>query len=494
MKAGLCMDDKSNAKTNHKPKEIPRYKQIAEQIEQRIAGGEFPPGSYLPSERTLANELHVNRSTIVAAYDELQAAGVIERKQGSGTMVSEDIWGLARTRVPNWRHLTESGSFRPNLPLIRKIRRETTQENELIDLASGELSFDLVPTNSLQQLLTTGDFPSHLGYEHPLGNGPLRETLRVHMKTWRSIDTTPSSILITSGAQQALHLVVQCLLKPGDAVAIESPSYCNSLPLFHSAGLRTFSLPVDEDGIDPEQLIELHRTHRIKMVFVNPNYHNPTGTFLSYERRERLLAISAENGIPIIEDDPYSLTSFSGEPVRTLKSMDRHGTVLYISSLTKIVASGLRIGWIVGPQTVIERLADAKQQFDFGHSIFPEWLAERFLASPDFAHHIEQLRSQLAFRCDQLAFHLLDTFGDLIEMRPPEGGIHLWCRLLGDFSEQRLLSEAVKRGLVFVPGHLFGSSPGFVRFTFGRARLEQIPEAVVRFADALTASGWVKKQ
>lgn len=470
-------------------KSKPLYKQIAEQMEQRISNGEFPPGSFLPSERTLANELHVNRSTVVAAYDELQAAGVVERKHGSGTIVSQDIWGLARSRVPNWRHLTETGSFRPNLPLIRKIRRET-QEHELIDLASGELSADLVPYQPLQQLLTSDDFPAHLGYEHSLGNGSLRETLSVHMKKWRNIDVSPSSILITSGAQQALHLVVQCLLQPGDAVAVESPSYCYSLPLFHSAGVRTFPLPVDQDGIDPEQLAELHRKHRIKMVFLNPNFHNPTGTLLSSERRERLLALSAENGIPIIEDDPYSLTSFSGEHVHTLKSMDKHGTVLYISSLTKIVASGLRIGWIVGPQTVIERLADAKQQFDFGHSIFPQWLADRFLASPDFDQHIQRLRTQLACRCDQLVFSLRDTFGEQIEFSEPEGGIHLWCHIPGDWSEQRLLSEAVKRGLVFVPGHLFGANPGYVRFTFGRARIEQIPDAVSRFADALLASGW----
>ncbi len=472
-------------------KNKPLYKQIAEQMEQRISNGEFPPGSYLPSERTLANELHVNRSTIVAAYDELQAAGVVERKHGSGTVVSQDIWGLARTRVPNWRHLTETGSFRPNLPLFRKIRRET-QEHELIDLASGELSADLVPHQALQQLLTPDDFPAHLGYEHSLGNGSLRETLREHMKKWRGIDAAPSSILITSGAQQALHLVVQCLLQPGDAVAIESPSYCNSLPLFHSAGLRTFPLPVDQDGIDPDQLAELHKKHRIKMVFLNPNFQNPTGTLLSYERREKLLTLSAESGIPIIEDDPYSLTSFGGERVHTLKSMDKHGTVLYISSLTKIVASGLRIGWIVGPQTVIERLADAKQQFDFGHSIFPQWLADRFLASPGFDQHIQRLRTQLACRCDQLVYSLRDTFKDQIEFSPPEGGIHLWCRLSGEWSEQRLLSESVKRGLVFVPGNLFGADPGYVRFTFGRATLEQIPDAVSRFAEALPASGWSK--
>ncbi|MGK5507131.1 PLP-dependent aminotransferase family protein [Brevibacillus formosus] len=469
----------------------PLYKQIAEQIEQRISSGEFGPGSYLPSERTLAKELNVNRSTVVAAYDELQAAGMIERIQGSGTIVSQDIWGLARTRVPNWRHLTESGSFRPNLPLIRKIRRET-QENDLIDLASGELSADLVPNQALKQLMTPNDFPAHLGYEHTQGNWALRETLSLHMKTWRTIEAPATSIMITSGAQQALHLVVQCLLKPGDAVAIEEPSYCYSLPLFHSAGLRTFSLPVDRDGIAPKHLAQLHRQHRIKMVFLNPNYQNPTGTLLSLERRQELLAFSYENGIPIIEDDPYSLTSFSREPVPTLKSLDQHGTVLYISSLTKIVASGLRIGWIVGPATVTERLADAKQQFDFGHSIFPQWLANRFLGSPQFASHIDLLRTELSLRHDQLVSSLQDKFGDRVEMVGSEGGIHLWCKFKGEWSGELLLTESVKRGVVFVPGHLFGAEQGYVRFTFGRATLDQIPEAVSRLADAFIASGWAK--
>ncbi|MCM3080478.1 PLP-dependent aminotransferase family protein [Brevibacillus invocatus] len=466
----------------------PRYKQIAEQMEQRISIGEFPPGHFLPSERLLAKELHVNRSTIVAAYDELQAAGVVERKRGSGTIVSRDIWGLARTRVPNWRHLSETGSFRPNLPLIRKIRKET-HTNEMIDLATGELSPDLVPHQSLKHLMTGEDFPTHLSYGHPQGNESLRDTLGNHMKTWRNIEVNPSSILITSGAQQALHLVVQCLLQPGDAVAIEEPSYCYSLPLFRSSGLRTFPLPVDKDGIIPEQLAELHRKHRIKMVFLNPNYQNPTGSLLSLERRHRLLALSAENGIPIIEDDPYSLTSFSGESVPTLKSLDRHGTVLYISSLTKIVASGLRIGWIVGPQTVIERLADAKQQFDYGHSIFPQWLADKFLSSSDFSRHMDLLRSQLLLRRDQLVTSLQGHFGDQAELVIPAGGIHLWCGLAGEWNESQLLREAVKRGTIFVPGHLFGAKDGYVRFTFGRADADEIREAVSRFADAFTLSG-----
>jgi GntR family transcriptional regulator of abcA and norABC len=462
----------------------PVYKQIADHMERRITYGEFPPGSLLPSERSLAKELGVNRSTVVAAYDVLRAAGIIETKQGSGTRVCTDIWGIARTRVPNWRQIVETGSFLPNLPLIRQIRKEM-MESDLIDLASGELSPDLFPSESIRRILSRQEFDGHLGYEHPQGNLPLRETISSLVKTWREIDATPSSILITSGAQQALHLIVQCLLKPGDAVAIEDPSYCYSLPIFQSAGLRTFLLPVDRHGANPDDLLALHRKHRIKMAFLNPNFHNPTGTLLDYSRRRRFLDISAEFGIPLVEDDPYSITSFSGEKIPTLKSLDRNGTVLYISSLTKFVASGMRIGWVIGPQTVVERLADGKQQIDFGHSIFPQWVAQHFLSSDDFPRHLSALRKELRHKRDVLVTALQQHLDDQVEFVIPEGGIHLWCRLKHTDADSRLLRAAIKHGVVYVPGSVLGSQKGYVRFTFGRAEKDLIDDAIRRFAEAL---------
>jgi GntR family transcriptional regulator of abcA and norABC len=465
-------------------KKKPLYKQIAEQMEHRISVGEFPPGSLLPSERSLAKELNVNRSTIVAAYEELRVAGIVERKQGSGTVVSRDIWGLARNRVPDWRRLIETGSFQPNLPLIRIIRKEI-QENDLIDLASGELSADLFPTQSFQQIMSDRIFDYHLGYENPQGNLPLRQTIAEHMRTYKGIESTPSSILITSGAQQALYLIVQCLLKPGDAVAIEDPSYAYSLPLFQSAGLRTHLLPVHEDGINPEDIVTLYKEHRIKMVFLNPNFQNPTGTLLDMSRKQRILEISNQFGIPIIEDDPYSLISFTGKPVPTLKSLDRNGTVLYVSSLTKIVASGLRIGWIIGPQAVIDRLSDAKQQIDFGHSIFPQWIANQFLSSDEFHHHLNRLRKKLELRRDKIVFSLQDLLDEKVEFVVPEGGIHIWCKVNHSIVENQLLKEAIKQGVVFVPGRVFGTRKGYVRFTFGRAEEHLIHEGIARFSKAL---------
>ncbi|MBS4215071.1 MocR-like pyridoxine biosynthesis transcription factor PdxR [Neobacillus rhizophilus] len=460
------------------------YKQLAEFIENGIADGTFPPDKPLPSERNLAKELNVNRSTVVAAYDELESNGLIQRNRGSGTTISKDIWGITKKRIPSWNRYVEAGSFLPNQPVIQRIRKEAV-EHKLINLASGELSEDLFPLKFLREITSTRSFIGSLGYDHPQGNELLRGTITKHVKQFRKIETNPSSILITSGAQQALHLVVQCLLKPGDAVALEDPSYNYNLPIFKSAGIKPYYLPVGKDGIEPADLLTLYKKHRIRMIFLNPSYQNPTGTLLSETKRKAILDISSEYGIPVVEDDPYSLTSFTGEEVSTLKSMDIHGNVLYISSLSKIVASGLRIGWIIGPRPVIERLSDAKQQIDFGHASYTQWIANDFLESENFNSHIKGLVKELEKRRNQIVTSLNYFLGDQVEFFIPQGGIHLWCNVKKDYNEMQLLEESIKRGVIFVPGSTMGSKKGFVRFTFAREDEESIHEGIKRFAAAL---------
>jgi GntR family transcriptional regulator of abcA and norABC len=459
----------------------PIYKQIAEYIEYRISSGEYPPGSLLPSERVLAKELNVNRSTIVTAYEELRASGLIISKKGSGTRVSPFIVDNPKERVPNWNRYVVGGSLLPNIPLVRRILKET-HNKDLIDLATGELSPDLFPQEQFQKMMKERNFNFHLGYENPQGNFQLRETIVDHVKKYKNIDSTASSILITSGAQQALHLIVQCLLKPGDSVAIEDPSYCYSLPIFKSIGLKVHLLPVDKNGVNPDDLLALHRKHRIRMVFLNPTFQNPTGVSLHPERRKKILNIAAEYGIPIIEDDPYTLTAFDKEPFPTLKSMDQYGVVLYISSLSKIVSSGLRIGWIIGPERVITRLSDAKQQIDFGHSIFPQWIANEFLLSSYFHEHIHKLRLELKKRRDTIVALLKEHLRDQVEFFIPEGGIHLWCKVKAPVNEVKLLEASIDQGVIFVPGSALGTKKGYVRFTFGRADEKMIEEAVSKFS------------
>lgn len=465
---------------------IPIYKQLALNIETGIADGTFPHDKPLPSERGLAKELGVNRSTVIAAYDELESNGLIDRNRGSGTTISKDIWGISKKRIPSWNRYIEAGSFLPNLPVTQRIHKEMAEQN-LINLASGELSQDLFPIKTLREITSNRSFIGSLGYDHPQGNAVLRETLTNHVKQFRSIKTNPSSILITSGAQQALHLIVQCLLKPGDAVAIENPSYHYNLPLFKSAGIKTYYLNGDEEGINPNDITALYKKHRIRMIFLNPIFQNPTGSLLSEGRRKKILDISSKYGIPIVEDDPYSLTAFTGEKIQTLKSLDHYGNVLYISSLTKIVASGLRIGWIIGPKAVIERLSDAKQQVDFGHASYTQWIANDFLDSRDFESHIEHLIQQLRSRRDQVVDSLQSFLKEQVDFYIPEGGIHIWCRIKREFNEIQLLEESIRRGVIYVPGSTMGSEKGFVRFTFSREKEEYINEGIKRFAEALHA-------
>ncbi|MED1726127.1 PLP-dependent aminotransferase family protein [Brevibacillus parabrevis] len=460
------------------------YHQIADEIERRISYGEYPPGSLLPSERKLAEQLGVNRSTVILAYEELRALGIIESRTGSGTRVCKNKWEATPKHTPNWHRYVEGGQFLPNLFYLRRIR-EALQKDGMIDFASGELSAQLSPGQEISTLMKENPFTEYLGYDNPQGFTPLREELVSYLSRYRQINTTDSSILITSGSQQSLYLITQCLLAPGDAVAIEDPSYCYSLPMFQSAGLRLFRLPVSPEGIDPEDIRSLYKKHRIKMIFLNPTFQNPTGICLNPARRTQLLNVASELGLPIVEDDPFSLTSYDGDPPAPLKSHDQLGSVLYIGSFSKIAASGLRVGWMVAPHSVVERLADARQQMDFGLSVVPQKIAAQFLHSDFFLPHLEQLRMRLLYRRDLLVEALQKELPDLVTFTIPQGGLHLWCKIVPEINDNQLFEEALRRGVVVAPGSVYGSDSGYIRFTFARPKEAEITRGVAKFASAL---------
>lgn len=468
-----------------KTSSTPLYQQIVDELERKISYGEYPPGTRLLPERKLAEKLEVNRMTVVHAYDELFARGFLERKRGSGTIVSSTNWGVFSKNETNWRRYVEGGSFRTSYPLVQRIREMASEGDIDFDLASGELSKDLFPTKLLQHCVKTCPFPEDLSYVHQQGFLPLRKTLASHLKEAYSLKASPSSILITSGAQQALYLITQCLLSPSDAIAIESPSYLYSLPLFQSAGLRIFGLPIDENGIIPEDAEELYREKNIRMIFLNPTYQNPTGTVLNKRRRKHILEIAESLGIPIVEDDPFSSLSFGEPHHKPIKSYDTNGNVLYIGSLSKVAASSLRIGWITGPKAVIQRLGEAKQQMDFGLSVFPQTIANELLQSPSFLIHQQHLTRQLKERRDEMIQALKDILGDEIAFSTPMGGLHIWGKLSKKVSDKQLVEQTIKNKLLYMPGSVYGMGDGYARFTFARLQKEKIRDAIGQFSQSL---------
>lgn len=464
----------------------PVFKQIMRYFEERIIRGELSPGQSIPSERSLAEKLNVNRSTVSMAYDELRATGLVRSVRGRGTHVSEDLWGVIPSRIPNWNLYTSKGAFLPGLPLDLRIR-EASHVPGIINLARSELSPDLFPVSALQRLLGKMSLSIPLGYSDPRGARQLRETLVKHLGEQYGIHVHSDQILITTGAQQSLHLITQCLLAPGDSVVLEGPSYAYSLSLFTSAGLRLFQTPMDEYGLLPEGISELHRRHRVRMVFVNPTYQNPTGTTLTPQRRKRLLEICSELRLPIVEDDAYSALTLDGStPPSPLVSMEGgNNNVIYLGSMSKTVAPGLRIGWVVGPRTVIQRLADAKEQMDLGTSAISQELARTFIET-EWTPHIKKLQKDLSIRRDCMSNALGRLPDKNIRWTVPNGGYHVWCRTNLTVTDSDILELGIRNKILFVPGGLYGAPRGYVKFSFARATPEQIEEGIHRFGEILS--------
>lgn len=465
---------------------IPLYRQIADHLQEMIVHGEYPPGSPLPSERKLAEQFGVNRSTVVLAYAELRSLGLVESRPGSKTQVSSS-WSQADSRTPEWHRYAENGGFLPNLPFLRRIRDALALDGTIIDFASGKLSTDLSPIQEINAIMHSCTYHPDNGSDVSQGFPPLREALAAFLDRYRGIRTTSSSILITSGSQQSLYLISQCLLSPGDAIAVETPSFTRSLSMFQSAGLRIYPLPLDENGVRPEGIRELYSRYRIKMLFVNPNFQNPTGTLLQADRRKQLLDTASELGLPIVEDDPLSLTAYNTDYPPSIKAEDASSNTLYIGSFSKIAAAGLRIGWIVAPKSVIARLADARRQMDMGFSVIPQQIAAAFIESPLFQPHMERLRGQLQLKLDTLVEALHRHMDGLVQFSVPQGGMHLWCKVIPEVHDGKFLDEALKRGVAFVPGSLYGAESGYMRLTYARPQVGQIEEGVMKLAEALRA-------
>ncbi|MDQ0188876.1 PLP-dependent aminotransferase family protein [Alicyclobacillus cycloheptanicus] len=462
------------------------YRQIVEFIEEKIRNGELPPGSPLPPERKLAEWLKVNRSTVSVAYDELRSKGLIRSRQGSGTRVSEDAWGLD-FRAPDWTGYLSQGIFQPTVPMVRRIWEEN-QKTTNINLARGEMSSELWPTAQLRALTAQLSTPVQLGYGNPRGEDSLRSAVSKHLANQHEIKVSQRQILITAGSQQGLLLVIQSLLRPGDAVALERPSYAYSLPLFASAGVRMFPVPVDEDGLLPDEVVTLYRKHRIRMVFITPTYQNPTGTVLTHERRQRLIEICTDLRIPIVEDNAHGDLTLPGspQPPAPLAAMEgAEQQVIYLGTLSKTFAPGLRIGWMTGPPSVIDRIAGIREQMDFGISGITQAIAAQVLATGIWEQNMVRLRSELMRRRNAMVRSLSQIFDGELEFAVPQGSYHIWAKLNKPLREQELAEATIRHGVVVVPGSVYGAEPGYVRLTYASSPENDIEEGIRRLYRAL---------
>ncbi|MDQ0411876.1 PLP-dependent aminotransferase family protein [Mesobacillus stamsii] len=456
----------------------PKYKLISAYIKEQITNGTWPVGSRLPSQRELARQFEVNRSTIITALDELAADGLIEGKLGMGTVVINNTWTLMRA-VPlvNWNEQVKLGAHQASIPTVQAINQAESNEN-LIQLSKGELSKDLFPLDDMRAVITkVGRNLEPFGYEDPKGNLLLREAISKYLSQ-KDIKVSTSSIIVVSGALQALHLISIGLLERGSTVFLEDPSYVNSLSTFQSAGMKLQGIPMDKEGILPEKIEAAHQ-NKYSVLYCHPTFHNPTGALMGWKRRQELLKLAEQKQIPIIEDDVYSDLWLDSPPPLPIKSHDRNGNVLYLGSLSKSLNPGLRIGWIVGPEAVMDRLADLKMQTDYGTSSISQRAAAEWLSSGLYEQHLLTVRKHLKARRNA-ALQALDThLSRYAEWEQPAGGFFIWVKFNPEVALSDLYRKALAHGVLINPGKIYSNQKNqYFRLSFANGRIDDIVKGI----------------
>ncbi|MEA2139331.1 MAG: 2-aminoadipate transaminase [Solirubrobacteraceae bacterium] len=373
---------------------------------------------------------------------------------------------------------------------VRDILR-LTQRADVISFAGGLPAPELFPAETVAQAFATalGPTVAHraLQYSSTEGDPQLRALLAARL-AGRGLDAHADEILVTTGSQQALGLTSSVLLDPGDAVLVENPSYLAALQCFGFAGARLVPAPCDDDGLDPEALPALIAEHRPKFLYVVPTFQNPTGRTLPEQRRRRLAQIAAEHGLWVVEDDPYGELRYDGEALAPIAShpgaRDRTVTV---SSLSKVLAPGLRIGFLRAPEALLGPLTVAKQAADLHTSTVDQHAARVALQAGDLDVHVAHICAEYRRRRDALLGGLARALPPGSTFNRPSGGMFVWARLPAGWDATALLRAALRHNVAFVPGAPFyalEADPRTLRLSFTTHPPAEIVEGLARLRRA----------
>jgi 2-aminoadipate transaminase len=369
-----------------------------------------------------------------------------------------------------------------------------TARKEVVSFAGGLPAPELFDVAGLREAFTAvladDRGGASLQYSTTEGDPQLRAAVAQRLSA-RGLETDADDLLITSGSQQALTLICTVLLEPGDRVLVEEPSYLAALQCFALARAVAVPIPCDDDGLDPEALDELVARHRPKLLYTVPTFHNPTGRTLPVERRLALVDAAQRAGLWLIEDDPYGELRYRGEPLPALASLSGAGDrTLAISTLSKIAAPGLRVGWARAPRLLLRSLTIAKQAADLHSSTVDQAAAARWLTGTDVEAHIGRLRAAYGARCDALVDGLAAALPPESTHNRPNGGMFVWARLPAGWDSGALLARALDHDVAYVPGAPFFSGPpdaATLRLSFTAHRPDEIRVGLERLGRALAA-------
>lgn len=362
---------------------------------------------------------------------------------------------------------------------------------EVVSLAGGMPYVQALPPDQVQSVVREvleEAGATALQYGGGQGHAGLRETL-VRLMAEERVEADPEDVVVTTGAQQALDLVGKIFIDPGDLIAVEAPAYVGALTAFGAYEPRYLPIDLDQDGMVVDQLEQaLVRGDRPKFVYTVPNFHNPAGVTMSHARREQLVALCREAGIPIVEDNPYGLLRFDGDPLPCLRSLDPEN-VLYLGTVSKTFSPGVRVGWALAEQSVVQRLVLAKEAADLCASNLTMLVTERWFADPQrWRGNLQVLVETYRSRRDAMLEAIEEHFPDGAMWTHPAGGFYVWVTLPAWMDTKSMLAAAVERRVAYVPGTAFypdGRGRNQMRLAFCYPPEERIREGIARLGSLL---------
>ncbi|MFQ5646166.1 MAG: PLP-dependent aminotransferase family protein [bacterium] len=372
--------------------------------------------------------------------------------------------------------------------IIREILK-LTQKGEVISFAGGVPEPGYFPVDILKEIgerVLTRSPVSSLQYAITEGFPPLREYLSQSLKT-RGVKVSPEEILITSGSQQGIDLMGKIFLDPGDFVLTERPTFLGMIQACRVYEARFVSQPIDDEGIMLDGLTDLIKRHNPKLLYLLPNFQNPSGVTLSRERREAVALISQETGTPILEDDPYNELIYEGEALPPVKTWETASVLM--GTFSKIVAPGHRVAWITAPREIIKLLVQAKQASDLHSNTFSQQVMYEYCAQGYLEPHIRMLRERYKIKRNAMLAAMDRYFPAQVSWTRPGGGLFIWVTLPEGKPSAQILKEAVKQGVAFVPGKAFyagSQADNALRLSFATATEEQIEEGISKLGEVLS--------
>jgi GntR family transcriptional regulator/MocR family aminotransferase len=472
--------------------ELPVYLQIAEAIAADVRRGRLRAGDSLPGSRTLASEIGVHRNTVVAAYRELTAQGWVSARPKGATSIAETMPETSKRRAerreprPIPSRLAFDISTRAGEPPTPKIKRGA------IVLAGGTPDVRLAPTATLARAYRRAmrlQGSALLGYvTDARGNPRLRAAIAEMLASARGLAAREDTVIITRGSQMALDLLARTLVAPGDAVAVEAIGYRPAWGALLRAGAKLVPVPVDERGVDVDHLERTLQTTSIRAIYVTPHHQYPTTTTLAPARRAKLLDLASAHRFAVIEDDYDFEFQYEGRPVLPLASSDTRGVVAYVGTLSKVLAPGLRLGYVAGPAPLLEALARERFYVDRQGDLVTEAAIAELLEDGELQRHVRRMRRVYHARRDVFVAALRRELGTAISLRVPAGGMALWVAVDPSIDVDVWVDRAAEQGAVFLGARNFvfaGEPPPNARLGFAACTEGELEEGARRLAKAL---------